>query len=113
MSASRLSDDDRSRGGSQRDCHGFAPRTRQSTRDDGIDRLCCQRASSGFMIHFMMKYSSIVAIILSSAIFSTGCSPSKSAHAAKPEMTRCQGELNTIPEVAAASIKTRNKRPDD
>ena len=65
------------------------------------------------MIHFIMKYSSIVAIILSATVLSTGCSTSKSAHAAKPEMSRCQGELNTIPEVAAASIKTRNKRPDE
>ena len=65
------------------------------------------------MIHSIMKYSPIVAIILSAAVLSTGCSTSKGAHAAKPEMTRCQGELNTIPEVAAASIKTRNKRPDD
>jgi hypothetical protein len=60
-----------------------------------------------------MKYSPIVAIILSSAFLSAGCSPSKSAHAAKPEMTRCQEEMNTIPEVAAASIKARSKRPDD
>ena len=28
-------------------------------------------------------------------------------------MSRCQDELNTIPEVAAASIKARSKRPDD
>lgn len=60
-----------------------------------------------------MKYHPIVAIILSSALLSGGCSPSKSAHAAKPEMTRCQEEINTIPEVAAASLKTRNKRPGD
>src|SRR5687767_1317374 len=60
-----------------------------------------------------MKYSPIVAIILSSAVLCAGCSTSESAHAAKPEMMRCQGEMNTIPEVAAASIKTRSKRPDD
>jgi polysaccharide deacetylase len=28
-------------------------------------------------------------------------------------MMRCQGEMNTIPEVAAASIKARNRRQDD
>jgi len=62
---------------------------------------------------FIMKYSPIVAIILSSVFLSAGCAPSKSAHAAKPEMTRCQEAMTTIPEVAAASIKTRGKRPDD
>src|SRR5438128_2229957 len=60
-----------------------------------------------------MKYSSILAIVVISAFFSAGCGPSKSAQAAKPEMTRCQKELNTIPEVAASSIKARSKRPDD
>src|ERR1700674_3584932 len=60
-----------------------------------------------------MKYSPIVAIILSAVFLSAGCSASKSAHAAKPEMTRCQQELSTIPEVAAASIKTRRKHPDE
>lgn len=31
----------------------------------------------------------------------------------KPEMTRCQDELGTIPEVVAASIRARGKKPDD
>src|SRR5712692_5489006 len=60
-----------------------------------------------------MKYSPIVAIILSSVFLSAGCSTSKNAQVAKPEMTRCQEELNTIPEVAAASLRTRGKRSDD
>lgn len=59
-----------------------------------------------------MKYSPIIVIIVFPVLLSA-CSTSKSAHAAKPEMTRCQEELNKIPEVAAASIKARSKQPDD
>ena len=59
-----------------------------------------------------MKYFSLLAIIWIPLLFTAGCSPSKDAHAAKPEMTRCQEELNTIPEVAV-SMKARNKRPEE
>ncbi len=60
-----------------------------------------------------MKYFLLIAIVAVPLLFSAGCSPSKDAHAAKPEMTRCQDELSTIPEVAAASVKARGKKPDD
>jgi hypothetical protein len=59
-----------------------------------------------------MKYSSRIPIILILLFLSAGCSASKRAQAAKPEMTRCQEELNSIPEVAAASPKARSKQPD-
>lgn len=62
---------------------------------------------------FIMKYSSLIGIIAIPLLLSASCSPSKDAHAAKPEMTRCQDELSTIPEVVAASIKARVKRPDE
>src|SRR6185436_3796692 len=65
------------------------------------------------MVELIMKYPSIIAMILSSAFLSAGCSTSESAHAAKPEMTRCQEEMTNIPEVAAASVKSRIKKPDD
>jgi hypothetical protein len=61
---------------------------------------------------FIMKYFLLIGIIAIPLLLSPGCSPSKDVHAAKPEMTRCQDEMNTIPEVAAASIKARSKRPD-
>jgi hypothetical protein len=54
----------------------------------------------------------LIAIVGLLAFISTSCSPSKETHAAKPEMTRCQDELNLIPEVAA-SARGRNKRPDE
>ncbi|MEK6325162.1 MAG: polysaccharide deacetylase family protein [Acidobacteriota bacterium] len=60
-----------------------------------------------------MKYFSLIGIIALPLLLSAGCSPSKDAHAARPEMTRCQDELSTIPEVVAASIKARGKKPDD
>jgi hypothetical protein len=59
-----------------------------------------------------MKYFSIITIILLSFLLSAGCSASKKAQGAKPGMTRCQEELGSIPEVAAAS-KARSKQPDD
>jgi hypothetical protein len=58
-----------------------------------------------------MKYFLIVAIIVVALLLSAGCSSSKNAQAAKPEMTRCQDELNAIPEVS--SIKGSSKSPDD
>ena len=61
---------------------------------------------------FIMKYSSIIALILLLLLLSAGCSASKNAQAAKPGMTRCQEELNSVPEIAAAS-KVRTKQPDD
>ena len=61
----------------------------------------------------MIRLFSIIAIIVAPALLSIGCAPSKTTHAAKPEMTRCQEELNTIPEVTAASVKARSKRSDD
>ncbi|MEK6287961.1 MAG: polysaccharide deacetylase family protein [Acidobacteriota bacterium] len=60
-----------------------------------------------------MKYFPIIALIVMPVLLSGGCAPSKSAHAAKPEMTRCQSELSTIPEVAAALMKARSKKPGD
>jgi len=60
-----------------------------------------------------MKYFSLIAIIAIPLLLSAGCSPSKDTRAAKPEMTRCQDELSTIPDVAAASIKARGKRSDN
>ncbi|MFY9573610.1 MAG: polysaccharide deacetylase family protein [Blastocatellia bacterium] len=56
-----------------------------------------------------MKYSPILLVTLISVLVSAGCSAFKGAEAAKPEMTRCQHELSTIPEVAAAAHKSRNK----
>ena len=58
-----------------------------------------------------MKHSSIVAIILI-LLFVVGCSGSKNTQGAKPEMARCQEDLNTIPEVAG-SLRTRTKQPGD
>lgn len=61
-----------------------------------------------------MKYFPPPAIIWIAVLLTPGCSsPSKDAHAAKPEMTRCQDELSSIPEVAASSFKARNKRPEE
>jgi Polysaccharide deacetylase len=57
-----------------------------------------------------MKYSPILAIIILSVFLSPGCAHSKNAQAAKPEMTQCLEALNTIPEMAAASIRARGKR---
>ena len=59
-----------------------------------------------------MKRFLVMAIIAIPLLLSAGCSPSKDANAVKPEMTRCQDELSTIPEVAAASIKSRGKDAD-
>jgi hypothetical protein len=56
-----------------------------------------------------MRY---VATILALTFVSAGCSASKRADAAKPEMTRCQEELKTIPEAAALSADARGKRPE-
>src|SRR6185503_18173750 len=60
-----------------------------------------------------MKYSPIAVIFLFSGVLCAGCSTSESTHATKPEMTRCQEAINTIPEVEAASIKARSKRQED
>ena len=60
-----------------------------------------------------MKYPLVVAIIAVALFLSAGCSQSRDAQAAKPEMTRCQDELNAIPEVPEASLKGRSKSPDD
>ena len=60
-----------------------------------------------------MKYSLVVAIIAVALFLSAGCSQSRDAQAAKPEMTRCQDELNAIPEVPEASLKGRSRSPDD
>src|SRR5215510_370798 len=49
-----------------------------------------------------MKYVAIITI-LTFPLISAGCSGSKRAHAAKPEMTRCQEALNAIPEVTASA----------
>lgn len=62
---------------------------------------------------FIMKYSLLAGLIAIALFLSAGCSTSKDANAARPEMTRCQGELNTIPEVAAAALKARGKRTED
>src|SRR6185369_13521787 len=59
-----------------------------------------------------MKHSSTIAIILILLVVSAGCSASRNTQAAKPEMTRCQEELNAIPEVAA-SLRGRTKQPGD
>jgi hypothetical protein len=54
-----------------------------------------------------MKYFLLIGTIAIPLLLSAGCSPSKDAQAAKPEMTRCQDELSTIPEV-----KARGRKPD-
>jgi hypothetical protein len=59
-----------------------------------------------------MKYSSLMAMIVASLFLTFGCAPSKNVQAEKPEMTRCQEELNTIPEMAAAAARARGKHPD-
>jgi len=58
-----------------------------------------------------MKHVAIITI-LTLPLISAGCSASKRAHAAKPEMTRCQEALNTIPEVAASSSNSRGKQTE-
>lgn len=60
-----------------------------------------------------MKYFPVIGIVAIWILLSAGCSNPRDANAAKPEMTRCQDELSTIPEVAALSIKTRSKKPED
>ena len=64
-----------------------------------------------FGLFLLMKYSSIMALILVVLLFA-GCSASRKAQAEKAGMTRCQEEMNSVPEIAAAS-KVRNKHPDD
>lgn len=59
-----------------------------------------------------MKHSSTIAIILILLVVSAGCSASRNTQAAKPEMTRCQEDLNAIPEVAA-SLRARTKQSGD
>ena len=54
-----------------------------------------------------MKYF-LVAIVCLSLFLANACS-ARESHT-KPEMARCQEELNIIPEVAA-SLKSRNKQP--
>ena len=70
-------------------------------------------ASVSSFLNFIMHYSLSIAVIAITALISPGCSPSRETHAAKPEMTRCQDDLTTIPEVAASSLKPRNKRPEE
>jgi len=60
-----------------------------------------------------MKLFSVIAVIASPLLFFAGCSSSRDTHAARPEMARCQEELNTIPEVAAAAIKARHKKAEE
>jgi len=60
-----------------------------------------------------MKYSSVLAMIVLPVFLFFGCSPSRTVQAEKPAMARCQEELNTIPEMAAASIRARGKRTDE
>lgn len=57
-----------------------------------------------------MRYF-LVAIVCLSLFLTNACSPSRDSHS-KSEMARCQEELNTIPEVAA-SLKSRNKQPEE
>ena len=59
-----------------------------------------------------MKHILTIAIILMLLFLSAGCSASRGTKAAKPEMTRCQEDLNAIPEVAA-SLRARTKQPGD
>ncbi len=59
-----------------------------------------------------MKHYSTIAIILVLLVVSAGCSASRNTQAAKTEMTRCQEDLNEIPEVAA-SLRARTKQPGD
>ena len=53
-----------------------------------------------------------MALALALLFLCASCSPSKNAQAAKPAMTRCQEELNSIPGVAAVS-RVRSKHPED
>jgi peptidoglycan/xylan/chitin deacetylase (PgdA/CDA1 family) len=73
-----------------------------SLREEGVFRL----------FEFIMKYIPLIGIVAISILLSVGCSNPRDANAAKPEMTRCQDELSTIPEVAALS-KARSKKPED
>ena len=62
-----------------------------------------------------MKYPALIAALMMPFLCYSSCSySSKDANAAKPEITRCQEELNTIPEIAAGvANKTRGKHTDD
>jgi len=53
-----------------------------------------------------------MALVVALLFLCASCSPSKNAQAAKPAMTRCQEELNSIPGVAAVS-RVRSKHPED
>ncbi len=59
-----------------------------------------------------MKHSSIIAIMLILLFLSAGCSASRNTQTSKPEMTRCQEDLNAIP-VVAASLRARTKQSGD
>jgi peptidoglycan/xylan/chitin deacetylase (PgdA/CDA1 family) len=59
-----------------------------------------------------MRYFLLIALTATSLLLSPGCSPSRDALSAKPEISRCQDELHSIPELSAASKKARNKEPD-
>src|ERR1700704_6433553 len=59
-----------------------------------------------------MKTTPIIAIILILLFLFAGCSVSRNTQAARPEMTRCQEDLNSIPEVPA-SMRARTKESDD
>jgi hypothetical protein len=71
-------------------------------------------ARKSLAFEFIMKYLALIAAIIMPLPCYTGCSSSKDAQAAKPEITRCQEELNTIPEIAAGiANKARGKHPDE
>jgi|ERR1041384_3008462 hypothetical protein len=55
-----------------------------------------------------MKSIPIIAIVLILVFLSAGCSVSRNTQAAKQDLTRCQEDLNAIPEVAAA-LRARAK----
>jgi peptidoglycan/xylan/chitin deacetylase (PgdA/CDA1 family) len=58
-----------------------------------------------------MKYLSIA--IISTLLFqSAGCSSSRSVTAARPSVSKCKEELNTIPEVAAL-LRAKGKQTDE
>src|SRR5215471_4848204 len=64
-------------------------------------------------LELIMKLFLVIVVTAIHVLFSAGCSPTKDTHSARPEMSRCQEELSTIPEVAAASMKARHKRAEE
>jgi peptidoglycan-N-acetylglucosamine deacetylase len=55
----------------------------------------------------------IVVALSTFLLLPAGCSSRENTQSVQPEMTRCQEELKTIPEVATASSKARLKRPEE